>query len=232
MNQVRTLPSKNSPQTRRPVRMPGAQMLKKTKQPRAEKTREALLRAAIDVVRKAGYENTRIQDVSDRVGVTPGAILYHFRNLETLLMEAFRVDFDELMHVVVRPESLKGVSAEEIVSMTLAMLDDKTFRKRIGVLTEFLIAARNDTKRRKLVEDVMRENRQRLVVAFTQGIGDEIDGARLWQIIDVAISLLIADQLNYPSATTSDEAFKSARPFLEQELRRFLNETRPAVQSN
>eukprot|EP00439_Symbiodinium_sp_Y106_P088333 s1_g869.t1 len=198
-------------------------MLKKTKQVRAEKTRDGLIRAAIDVVRKAGYENARIQDISDRAGVTPGAILYHFRNLETLLMEAFRADFDELMHIV-EPDAPLDLSNEALVDLMAGIFEDKAFRVRIGVLTEFLIAARNDNKRRKLVEDVMRTNRERMIATSEKFVGREIDGERLWEIIDIAISLLIAEQLNYPNAAQSSKAFENALPFVKRELKRFLDE--------
>ncbi len=198
-------------------------MLKKTKQVRAEKTRDGLIRAAIDVVRKVGYENARIQDISDRAGVTPGAILYHFRNLETLLMEAFRADFDELMHIV-EPEAPLDLPNEALVDLMVGIFEDKAFRVRIGVLTEFLIAARNDNKRRKLVEDVMRTNRERMIATSEKFVGREIDGERLWEIIDIAISLLIAEQLNYPNTTQSNKAFENTIPFVKRELKRFLDE--------
>ncbi len=201
-------------------------MLKKTKQVRAQKTRDALVHSAIDVVRKSGFENTRIQDISDHAGVTPGAILYHFRNLETLLMEAFRADFDDLLKVVVQPDALSQLSNEEIVHAAMEMLGDKAFQARIGVLTEFLIGARKDTKRRRLVENVMRANRDQMIVRFNTGFGVTIDGERLWGIIDIVISLLVAKQLNYPSAGKSNDPLELAKPFIEQELLRLLEETR------
>ncbi|MBV1934839.1 MAG: TetR family transcriptional regulator [Parvibaculaceae bacterium] len=201
-------------------------MLKKTKQVRAEKTRDGLLRAAIDVVGKVGYENARIQDISDSAGVTPGAILYHFRNLETLLMEAFRADFEGLMQVAIKPDFLASLAASEIVDRTFTMLDDKDFRTRIGVLAEFLIAGRNDSKRQKLVEEVMCANRDRMVVTFAKGLGRDIDGDRLWQIIDIAVSLLIVDQLNYPNSAKSECAYQNTKPFIERELTHFLEGSR------
>lgn len=201
-------------------------MLKKTKQARAEKTRDGLLRAAINVVGKFGYENARIQDISDSAGVTPGAILYHFRNLETLLMEAFRADFEGLMHIAIKPNILAGLTASEIVDRSFNMLDDKDFRTRIGVLAEFLIAGRNDPKRQKLVEEVMCLNRDRMVVTFANGLGRSINGDRLWQIIDIAISLLIVDHLNYPNSTKSGRAYQNTKPFIERELTRFLEDSK------
>jgi len=201
-------------------------MLKKTKQVRAQKTRDALIRSAIDVVRKSGFENTRIQDISDHAGVTPGAILYHFRNLETLLMEAFRADFDDLLRAVVQPNALSQLSNDEIVRATMEMLEDRAFQARIGVLTEFLIGARKDTKRKRLVENVMTANRDQVVERFSSGFGFAIDGERLWGIIDIVISLLVAKQLNYPSARKSGKPLELAKPFIEQELLRILEETR------
>ncbi|MEM8546902.1 MAG: TetR/AcrR family transcriptional regulator [Pseudomonadota bacterium] len=198
-------------------------MLKKTKQARAEKTRDSLVRAAIDTVYEGGYENARIQDIAHRAGVTPGAILYHFKNLETLLMEAFRSDFEILMDDF-EPGSADGLSSEVILHRMAGLLDNPAFRNRIGVLTEYLIAARNDPSRQQLIEEVMGANRTRLVAVAEQLIGRTVDGDRLWGIIDVAVSLLIAAQLRYPSAAQSHRSYEVAKPFLLEQLRAFLDE--------
>ncbi|MEM8548278.1 MAG: TetR/AcrR family transcriptional regulator, partial [Pseudomonadota bacterium] len=146
-----------------------------------------------------------MQDVSDRAGVTAGAILYHFKNLETLLMEAFRADFEVLIDDS-EPGSLADLSNDESVALMIGMLDDSTFRTRIGVLAEYLIAARNEPKRRRLVESVMRSNRANLVKAAEKMVGKQLDGERLWGIIDVAVSLLIAEQLHYPNKAQANQS--------------------------
>lgn len=51
----------------------------------AEATREALLCAAEQLLAERGIKNTRLDDVAAAVGVTRGAIYWHFKNKEELI---------------------------------------------------------------------------------------------------------------------------------------------------
>lgn len=51
-------------------------------------TRSRILLAAVDVFGARGYEATSIREITDRVGVSPGLVKYHFTNKRILLQEA------------------------------------------------------------------------------------------------------------------------------------------------
>jgi AcrR family transcriptional regulator len=55
-------------------------------------TRERLVRAAIEVFLEKGYGGTRVQDIAQRAGYTPGALYVHFPSRSALLGEAIVVE--------------------------------------------------------------------------------------------------------------------------------------------
>ncbi|MFB7501939.1 ScbR family autoregulator-binding transcription factor [Streptomyces broussonetiae] len=61
--------------------LPAGQELK---QERAIQTRAQVLTAAAELLSAKGYRNTSMQDVADRVGMTKGAVYFHFRSKEAL----------------------------------------------------------------------------------------------------------------------------------------------------
>lgn len=54
------------------------------RQERAVQTRSHVLMAAAELLSAKGYSNTSMQDVADRVGMTKGAVYFHFRSKEAL----------------------------------------------------------------------------------------------------------------------------------------------------
>ena len=57
--------------------------MRKTKE-EAEKTREAILKAALRVFSDKGYAGTRLSDIAAEMGVTRGAIYWHFKDKQDL----------------------------------------------------------------------------------------------------------------------------------------------------
>ena len=54
----------------------------------APESRERIVQAAIDVFVEKGYARTRVQDIAERAGFTPGALYVHFPDRASLLAEA------------------------------------------------------------------------------------------------------------------------------------------------
>jgi TetR/AcrR family transcriptional regulator, acrAB operon repressor len=59
-------------------------MARKTKQ-EAEVTRDSILTAALDLFSEKGYSRTTCSDIAKRIGMTRGAVYWHFENKEALL---------------------------------------------------------------------------------------------------------------------------------------------------
>ncbi|HKL21402.1 MAG TPA: TetR family transcriptional regulator [Tichowtungia sp.] len=65
-------------------------MARKTKE-EAQATRESVLMAALDLFAEKGYSRTTFSDIAKRIGMTRGAVYWHFENKEALL--ATLIDF-------------------------------------------------------------------------------------------------------------------------------------------
>lgn len=61
-------------------------MARKTKE-EAQATRESILRAALDVFSAKGYSKSTFVDIAEKIGLTKGAVYWHFKNKEDLLFE-------------------------------------------------------------------------------------------------------------------------------------------------
>lgn len=61
-------------------------MARKTKE-EAEKTRLAILDAALELIYQKGYAATNLQDIAEHLGATRGAVYWHFKNKQDLLFK-------------------------------------------------------------------------------------------------------------------------------------------------
>ena len=87
-------------------------MARKTKA-EAEKTRQSILRAALDLFVEKGYERTTFEDVAARIRLTKGAVYWHFKN-KSELFAALVADMTEkhdkqLARLLSDPISLDGL---------------------------------------------------------------------------------------------------------------------------
>jgi AcrR family transcriptional regulator len=62
-----------------------------------KKRREGVLQAALDVIVERGLANTRMSDIAERAGMSPGHILYYFESKDDLLLELLRWSEDLLL---------------------------------------------------------------------------------------------------------------------------------------
>ncbi len=60
----------------------------------ADKRREEMVRAALEVIVERGYPDTRIADVAERAGTSPALVIYYFTTKDNLLVEAVRLAED------------------------------------------------------------------------------------------------------------------------------------------
>lgn len=92
-----------------------------------EDRRDQILRAAADVICERGFADTRIAQIADRAGVSGATIIYHFRTLDHLLVEALK-----------HAEEQFYASAEQVVA------DGATPEERLRRLVEWVFSAEHD----------------------------------------------------------------------------------------
>jgi AcrR family transcriptional regulator len=107
-----------------------------------ERTRTALLDAALALTREKGFEQTTLQDVAERAGMTTGAIYGNFRNRDELFM-ALAVR----QWAPIRPRFTLGASFAELMHATaeavLASIPERE-PAAVGALTFRAYALRHE----------------------------------------------------------------------------------------
>ena len=95
---------------------------------KAETTRSDILKKALELVYKQGYQSTSIDDILATTQVTKGAFYYHFKNKEEMGIALI----DEAMHDEIWPYIEKSLSAgndfrENIYGMISGLLFEHPF---------------------------------------------------------------------------------------------------------
>ncbi len=92
----------------------GAEMARKTKV-EAERTKLRILKAALDLFVEKGYERTTFEDVAERIGLSKGAVYWHFKSkpdlLTQLVVRMTKLHTEELGRVLSEPGSLDELRA-------------------------------------------------------------------------------------------------------------------------
>ncbi len=138
----------------------------------APETRDRLLRAALTVFERDGYEGARVADIAREAGLTTGAIYSQYRGKAALLFEAIteraRQEVDALLEVA-RGEQARSVLAE--LGRRLASPDDIAGP---SVLVDAIGAARRDPQLADHVRAALARREQTLIELVTraQAAGD------------------------------------------------------------
>lgn len=117
-----------------------------------ERTRATLLDAALALTREKGFEQTTLQDVAERAGMTTGAIYGNFKNRDELFM-ALAVR----QWAPIRPRFSLGSSFAELMrAMAEAVLASIPDRRpaAVGALTFRAYALRHETVRESFSEEM------------------------------------------------------------------------------
>jgi AcrR family transcriptional regulator len=69
---------------------------------RSSAKRERVLQAAIAAICERGLSDTRVSDIADRAGMSPGNVMYYFATLEEMLIEALRYANDGFLDQALR----------------------------------------------------------------------------------------------------------------------------------
>jgi AcrR family transcriptional regulator len=103
---------------------PSPSSRRKPKGDKRERTRAKLLEAALELVREKGYEQTTLEAVAKRAGMTTGAIYGNFKNREELLAAMGQAYWPDI-----KPKVKPGASLPEIMralaKATIAVMPDR-----------------------------------------------------------------------------------------------------------
>ena len=127
----------------------------KPKGDKRDRTRAALLEAARALIREKGYEQTRLEDVAARAGMTTGAIYGNFKNRDELF-----IALGQAYWAPISPRIEPGATFTEamraIAKATLKAVDERR-PAAIGRLTGLAYALKNPDLRSR-VHDITKRS--------------------------------------------------------------------------
>lgn len=96
--------------------------MRRTKQD-AEKTRQALAKAALKTFAQKGYSATRLDDIAVLAGVTRGAVYHHFKDKKGAYMAAIEAPSLKLQNIMQEAFGHGQTSHETLTGLFLAVLN-------------------------------------------------------------------------------------------------------------
>jgi AcrR family transcriptional regulator len=174
--------------------------------------RQEILEAAAGVITERGLAETRIQDIAEVCGVSPGLILYYFESKDRLLVEALTLANDRFYLEMAREMRKMPTATERLRRMIelsvpgllpeYTLLDEWALWLEIWVLAlrDPQMAAERESLERRWIQslaEVIRYGRQSGEFS-TDGMETEDLALQLGSMIDgMAIQVLLGD----PSVT-------------------------------
>lgn len=145
-------------------------MTGKTRQKQQRDRHQEILEAAAQVITNRGLAETRIQDIAERCGVSPGLILYYFESKDRLLVEALTYANDQF-YLRVSRELRRMPSAKERLARLIELsvpgyLPEYTLLDEWALWLEIWVRALRDTQ--------MAKEREALERRWVQSIADLI----------------------------------------------------------
>jgi AcrR family transcriptional regulator len=186
----------------------------KTRQKQAKDRHQEILEAAARVITDRGLAETRISDIADRCGVSPGLILYYFESKDRLLVEALTYANDKYYLAQARDLRRLGTARERLERLVdLAvpgLLDEFEALEEWALWVEIWVRALRDPalakeaevldrRWRQSIADIIRSGRE--TGEFPDGSDADDIGLQLGSMIDgMAIQVLMHEsQLDAPT---------------------------------
>jgi TetR/AcrR family transcriptional regulator of autoinduction and epiphytic fitness len=133
--------------------------------PRVERSRGAILKAAVDELAESGYGGVTVESVAARAGVGKSTIYRHWPDKLALIADAFETFHERMVPVVETRPPREAV--ELLVAHVAEVVIDSTFSRCIPAMIE---GAERDSRVREFHHRYSAERRQALIDLIAQGI--------------------------------------------------------------
>ena len=138
--------------------------------------KKELLDAALELFHESGYDNTSINDIINKVGVTKGAFYYHFNSKAEVLDTIALQQAEEMVGVFFRASDENGKNALEKINRIISAMQEyrsETREKRLKIF-EILDKNENLKLRQKVYENYMRLSKPIVSKLIEQGVKEGI----------------------------------------------------------
>jgi len=181
--------------------------MSRTRQKQSKDRHQEILEAAARVITDRGLGETRISDIAERCGVSPGLILYYFESKDRLLVEALTYANDKYYLAQARDLRRLGTARERferLVDLSVpGLLPDFERLEEWALWIEIWVRALRDPalakeaevldrRWRQSIADIVRSGRE--TGEFPEGADADEIGTQLGSLIDgMAIQVLMND---------------------------------------
>lgn len=104
----------------------------------AEKTRQAVLEAALDVFSEKGYAKATFDEIAARAGFTKGAVYWYFRN-KADLVSALIVEYMERKRLELMPDIPEGNTLDDLLEYFVLWADVNSKDLRFSKFYRFIL---------------------------------------------------------------------------------------------
>lgn len=104
----------------------------------AEKTRQAVLEAALDVFSEKGYAKATFDEIASRAGFTKGAVYWYFRN-KADLVSALIVEYMERKRLELSPNIPEGNTLDDLLEYFILWADVSSKDLRFSKFNRFVL---------------------------------------------------------------------------------------------
>lgn len=193
-------------------------MARKTKE-QAQQTREDILRGALNVFSEKGFSHTTLNDIAKRIGMTRGAIYWHFKDKQDLLIELMDAVHEREEEMLAQKDSNASCLdnlRDQFMARAELMMSDETFRKFVVLMSLQVEWATEKHLADRVRGGIMRNApfrmvSQQLALAQEQGeIRPEVDLKVLEDILIGLFTGLVRHCLGGMSKTPLDICLKPA----------------------
>ena len=132
--------------------VPDSEKVSRRRQPKGDKrdrTRAQLLEAARSLIREKGHENTTLEEIAEKAGMTTGAIYGNFKNREDLFVALAQAYWRPI-----RPKVKAGANFADVMraiaDATIAAIQDRQ-PVVVGRLTGMAYASGNEEMRQRVL---------------------------------------------------------------------------------
>ena len=166
---------------------------------------QRILDAAIEVIAKKGFHNSRVSEIAEQAGVADGTIYLYFKSKEQILMTALDTAFQSFLARARRELAgtdspairLRKLAALHLSSLernrSLAVVLQTELRQSAKFLAEF---SQRDLKNYfNLIREVVREGQQSGI--FREDISDKIFAACFFGALDELVTAWVLSERGY-----------------------------------
>jgi AcrR family transcriptional regulator len=188
---------------------------RRTQQERRASTRNALLEATIQCLVEQGYAGTTTRAVSERAGVSTGALQHHFTSKEELVSEAIGYLSGKLTAQLIEQGVPSASSRRQVTEQLVDYLWQTLNGPLIAAVTELAVAARTDPVLRERLVAPQRQALEGVPLAARQLFPEQAARPDFTGLIDTVLAAMRGVvSLGFVSSADREDVWRATRPHL------------------